>query len=200
MGSRGPLPKPAVKQQGRRPTEVVRLVPREEQIKVPEPPEGLLPTSQEAWAVYWASPVSSVAAEVDLPAISRLFRLRDQWERAMDMVRQGVAVRGSTGQIRVNPLAGYAAQVETSIIRLENELGLTPLSRARLGISIGEAHKTLEEMNRRFNDDFDANPRDEDDPAAALLQSGADGRRSATAVTRGEGGEVGRGERPAGAG
>ena len=54
----------------------------------------------------------------------------------MDVVRKALVVRGSTGQIRANPLADLALRLDASIVRLENELGVTPAARGRMGIRI----------------------------------------------------------------
>ena len=130
MGERGPLPRA----KGRAAPGASARLP------VPAAPEGLSEAVLGAWRAYWGSEVSGVAAEVDLPAIGRLFGLYAQHERAAAVVEQALVVKGSTGQVRVNPLAGHMLQLESAILRLENELGLTPAARARLGISIEEKH------------------------------------------------------------
>ena len=61
----------------------------------------------------------------------------------MEIVRQTLVVRGSKDQLRLNPVADLVTKLETIILRLETELGLTPMSRARLGIATGQAQLTL---------------------------------------------------------
>jgi P27 family predicted phage terminase small subunit len=110
----------------------------------------LLKETRGAWTAYWASEVAKLATEVDLPAVRRLFRYYDQHARAMDIAVKMPAVKGSTGQVKVSPFAGQALKLEEKILRLENELGLTPMARMRLGIATGEAAASLAEMNRLF--------------------------------------------------
>ena len=54
-------------------------------------------------------------------------------------VGKALVVKGSTGQIRANPLADLALKLEGSIGRLEGELGLTPAARQRMGIRLVQA-------------------------------------------------------------
>jgi P27 family predicted phage terminase small subunit len=149
---------------------VVREVPL---AVVPEPPEGLLESTLEAWRIYWRSDVAQAATEEGLPTIRRLFELYDQRDRAMEIVRQALVVRGSKDQLRLNPVADLVTKLETIILRLETELGLTPMSRARLGIATGQAQLTLEEINERFREG--QRPRRRRDPRLQALP-GADER------------------------
>lgn len=146
MGERGPLPKPRNKAQGHRSHELVVL--QGGKTKAPLAPRHVTPAVRKAWRAYWASEVSSVAQEVSLPAIRRLFELYDQRERAMEIVRTAMMVKGSMNQIRMNPAADYLLRLEPAILRLENELGLTPMAMARLGIAVGEAKMTAEQLNK----------------------------------------------------
>ena len=110
-----------------------------------------------------------------MPTIRRLFELYDQRERAMEIVKQTLVVRGSKDQLRLNPVADLVTKLETIILRLETELGLTPMSRARLGIATGQAQLTLEEINERFREG--QKPRRRKDPR---LQAVACRRRAVT--------------------
>ena len=85
----------------------------------------------------------------------------DQYARVQKVVKKSLVVRGSTGQIRTNPLAEHALKLETQILRLENELGLTPMARQRLGIAVGEAATSLASINELLNstDDPMTDPR-----------------------------------------
>lgn len=171
MGKRGPSPKPPERAQGHRKRELAVVsdlpVPA-----VPRAPKGLRKELKQAWKDYWESDVARASTDVDLPLIRRLFRLRERFEVAMEVAEKAPAVKGSTGQIRVSPFMDMATQLNTQILRIENELGLTPLSRARLGIAVGEAQLTLEELNRSVdNHDYEA---EEEDPRVAA-DEGAEG-------------------------
>ncbi len=107
MGRRGPLPKPKERLAGHRQAgPALELV--SEPSPSPEPPAELSEEVATAWEAYWRSDVARVASEVDLPVVRRLFRMYEQYEQALEVVRKAIVVRGSTGQIRVNPLADYA--------------------------------------------------------------------------------------------
>jgi hypothetical protein len=141
--------------------------------QVPRAPDGLLASTRRDWRAFWGSPKAQLVTPENRPALERLFRMRDDLERESEIYRQGRLVTGSVGQIRMNPLAGHTLALETAIVRLETEFGLTPLSASRLGLMFGEASRSLEDLNRRLREQ--ASDGEEDDPYAALLESGPDG-------------------------
>ena len=55
------------------------------------------------------------------------------------------------GQPVLNPLAPYLATLEATIARAEQELGLTPMARAKLGIVIGQEALTADALNRSLS-------------------------------------------------
>ncbi|MDP8931103.1 MAG: phage terminase small subunit P27 family [Actinomycetota bacterium] len=119
----------------------------------PQAPAGLLKATRDEWEAYWASPVSQAAEDVDVAALERLFTYRDEWRRATRAVRKaGRLTAGSKGQPRLNPLVDYVVRLEGMVRALETEVGLTPMSRARLGLTVGQAQLNLEELNRRLAD------------------------------------------------
>lgn len=178
MGSRGPLKEPQA-QGHREHAEIVVLT--QPPVSRPEPPAGLTEPTLASWDIYWASPVASVADEVDLPAIRRLFGLYDQYEKAASIASQALVVKGSVGQIRVNPLAEHMLKLEGAILRLENELGLTPMARARLGLAVTEVGKTIEELNQLANQSPTEGPKAAANPLTALVEPRAKPRRKPVA-------------------
>lgn len=145
MGTRGPLPEP---------TEVTVLPPgvvgEGGELTLPTPPRGLLPVTRRRWVAFWESGLGRVVQEVGLPAVSRLFRYYDEWERLEKEYRAGPrTVEGSQGQQVINPLADRLAKLEDLISRLEDKCGVTPLARARLGIAIGESKLTWQQVSRQ---------------------------------------------------
>ena len=137
MGKRGPLPKDPERLLGhRRRTPPAVPAPAAAAAAAPEPRADWRDDTRASWQAYWASDMAGLALEVDRPAIGRLFAMYDQHARSMEAVSQALVVRGSTGQIRTNPLADHALRLESAIVRLENELGLTPAARTRMGIAI----------------------------------------------------------------
>lgn len=145
----GPLPKPAERRQRRngRPA----LAPLDGRSTLsPEPPGGLLAATRASWRALWASPLASTFVESDLPALGRLFDLIDERARVVRVARRSRLVPGSKAQPVTNPLIGYISTLDTEIRNLEDRFGLTPKARLALGIQLGEAHRSLSALNRRF--------------------------------------------------
>ena len=137
MGRRGPLPKDPDALLGHRAK--ARRPPAATEPGSPRVPAARAewrPETRAAWRAFWRSEMAGVTAAVDLPAIGRLFAMYDQHARAMEVVGKALVVKGSTGQIRANPLADLALKLEGSIGRLEGELGQTPAARQRMGIRL----------------------------------------------------------------
>ena len=125
------------------------------------------------WEAFWTSPIAQVVdRESDMPRLLRWIAYWDEWFRAMRAFRRRRMVEGSMGQPVINPLSAYIAVVEGKIERIEEKFGLTPLDRMRLGISFGEAQRSLADMNADLDDDADADeytlPADFKPPPAAV--------------------------------
>ena len=106
------------------------------------------------WQAFWTAPIAQVVdRESDMPRLLRWIVYWDEWFRAVRALRRRRMVEGSMGQPVVNPLSAYIAAVEARIERIEEKFGLTPLDRMRLGISFGEAHRSLADMNADLDDD-----------------------------------------------
>lgn len=114
----------------------------------PSKPAKLLKSTEQAWELFWASDVAAVVTPSTWPAVQRYFTYLDELQRAVKVLRDGHRlVEGSRGQVRLNPLADYMNRLEEKVGRLETELGLTPMARARLGIAVGQARLTAAEVN-----------------------------------------------------
>ncbi|WP_426568104.1 P27 family phage terminase small subunit [Streptomyces canus] len=130
--------------------------------KPPAPPTGLLKRTRERWADYWASPVAKLADPIsDLPALERLFALYDDLERSNASVKKtGHMVTGSQGQAVLNPLLRHIQQTQAEVRQLEDRFGLSPRARLSLNVTLGEAAKSLADLNSEFMAGGD----DDDDP------------------------------------
>ncbi len=156
-----PIPKPKETRQRWAKRQEVGLIKVDPTAKVviPKAPKGLLKASRDRWESYWLSPVSkAVDIGADGGRLERWIRAVDEWHRVGETFRASRVVKGSMGQPVLNPLATYMATLESTIARAEQELGLTPMSRAKLGIVIGQEALTVEALNRSLssNDDRDA--------------------------------------------
>lgn len=163
MAGRGPAPKDPERRQRRNAAKDLAVVtPGLAAPGMPPPPSGLLKLTRERWAAFWASPVAKLADPVsDLPALERLFRLYDDLERSHATVRrEGHMVRGSQGQAVMNPLLRHMQAVQAEVRQLEDRFGLSPRARLSLNVTLGEAAKSLADLNAEFMTGGD----DDDDP------------------------------------
>jgi P27 family predicted phage terminase small subunit len=163
VAGRGPAPKDPEKRQRRNSAKNLDVVPEAAGLpEVPAPPAGLLKSVRDRWAAYWASPVAQLADPVsDLPALERLYRLYDDLERSHTAVRkQGHMVRGYRDQTVMNPLLKHMQLVQAEVRQLEDRFGLSPRARLSLGVTLGEAAKSLADLNSEFM----TGGEDDDDP------------------------------------
>jgi P27 family predicted phage terminase small subunit len=120
-----------------------------------------LAETTKAWVSFWESEIAGLVTDPDMPALTRLFRMYDQRTRYERIVLKTPFVTGSTGQTVSHPASKEIASLDGRILQLEDRLGITPMARLKLGITFGAAAKSLEDMNRDFEDDPDG---EEEDP------------------------------------
>lgn len=134
----------------------LEIVPVEHNGARPRPPaipRGVLKRSKEIWERFWASELSDhVDREADLYRVERWIREVDELERAWRLFRSERFVTGSMGQIRLNTVWRVVQDCEARVARAEEQFGMTPLARARLGLTLGQAGNALEDLNRRMNE------------------------------------------------
>ena len=155
-GSRGPISKPAMEKQLRRTRNEdsdMMTLPAKAQpavIAKPEPPKGLRKRSKELWNEIWESPVSIAwDTTMDLAAVERYVTYFDEWLVAQrDLRGGGFRTTGSQGQDVLDPSVQYVRQLESQMNKLETQLGLTPMARARLGLTLEETKLTAAQANR----------------------------------------------------
>lgn len=164
MAGRGPAPKDPERRQRRNAAKDLAVV-AEAAVGVPEPPAppaGMLKVTRARWVDYWASPVAKLADPVsDLPALERLFRLYDDLERSNAAVKKsGHMVPGSQGQAVLNPLLRHIQATQAEVRQMEDRFGLSPRARLSLNLTLGEAAKSLADLNSEFM----GGGEDDDDP------------------------------------
>lgn len=131
----------------------------------PPHPESrkLLVQTVRAWNEFWASDLSGLVLTADRPALARLFRMYDLRERMERQLLKQPFVLGSTGQLVSHPAAKEIASLDGRIVALEDRFGITPLARLKLGVTFGQAAKSLEAINADFDldeeEDAQADPR-----------------------------------------
>ena len=169
----GPLPKPGERRQRRngRGGVGVELRPCRTLAEVPAPPRDWLKVTRLRWLDYWQSEVGRVVeAQTDAMTLVRLFSLYDERERAYRAYKRRRMVPGSQGQPVVNPIWKQAAVMDAEIRQLEDRFGITPQARLKLGIRLGEAMRSLEDMNRELNDGGEDEKHG--DPRLAIVRAG----------------------------
>jgi P27 family predicted phage terminase small subunit len=142
---RGRTPKPRDQRQGKSAPRLI-VVP-DKAPDVPPAPDGLLRASQRDWAAFWRSPSARAVDPGDLQRLERWILDRDEWRRVTVALRKERVVAGSMGQPRLSPLAQYRSSLEQSLSKAEEQFGMSPFSRARLGIAVGEFRRTAAELN-----------------------------------------------------
>ena len=136
-------------------------------LATPEPPKGILKNNKDSWVAFWDSELGqspAIRRDTDLGVIERLWQLYDERDRAYQGYRRSRLVTGSQGQLVLNPLGRMYLDLEGKIQALEDRIGLSPMARLKLGITFGQAHASLDDLNRRMNEDSDRDqdPRDQD--------------------------------------
>ncbi len=136
---------------------VVAVSAPEEERVVPAVPPGILKRSREIWARFWKSELADhVDREGGLYRIERWIRDVDELERAWRLFRSERFVTGSMGQTRLNTVWRVIQDCEARVAKAEEQLGMTPLARARLGLTLGAEANTLADLNRRMNEPDEA--------------------------------------------
>ena len=155
MGARGPAPKNHP--QRRNVAARLHALPAVRPV-APPAPAGLSAALVESWAVFWASSLAGVLVDTDVPDLERLWWLRDQEQRARAAYAKRPLVKGSMGQPVANPAGKMALEFMREARLLEDRFGLSPSARLRLGVTFGEASRSLDELNRMMQSDDDARP------------------------------------------
>jgi P27 family predicted phage terminase small subunit len=139
--------KPAERRQGHQTADMGQLVPLHAAVEVPKAPARWLTSTRSEWTDLWGSPLAQAFDRTtDEPSLRRLFELRDTRERYARATRRNPLVEGSQGQPVANPLGRLLSGLDAEIRQLEDRFGMSALARFRLGISYGEARRSLAEL------------------------------------------------------
>ena len=100
------------------------------------------------WEDFWNSDLASaIDTKSDQSAVYRLATLIDERERVYKQAKKDRLVVGSQGQVVLNPLYSAMLKLDAEIRQLEDRIGMNPKSRVSLGIQIGQAKRTLADLN-----------------------------------------------------
>ena len=167
----GPPPKAAARRQRSRRDMGADIGTPSKPGKPPSQPRGLCPQAQTAWAGYWKDAVSGVMRSSDAPIVLRWVKNLDRYHRLVGEADSAPIVPGSKDQPKANPLYDLILKLEASIRTDEQQLGIGPLNRLRLGVAMTESAKTLADLRAEAEADAE-----NDDPRTTLITLA--GRRS----------------------
>jgi P27 family predicted phage terminase small subunit len=149
----GPPPKPATARSRQPRGAALRMLqPLEGGRRTPPAPKGLSKLLEQAWAVFWSSPLAAHTTEADFVALLRLFRLYQQREHYDQIGSEEPLVQGSTKQMILNPLLKELDSLDTKILALEDRFGLSPRARLQLQVTLGDAADGLKKLNAALRD------------------------------------------------
>lgn len=146
-----PMPKPPERRQGRHRVDV-GPIPSSPAFAPPQPPPGLSSPLRGEWERLWSAPLAATFTTSDLPALERLFTLRDEAQRHQRAAKRTPTIEGSKGQDVLNPRLRQRDALLAEIRQLEDRFGLSPRSRLQLGITLSEAHRNLDDLNRAYRE------------------------------------------------
>jgi P27 family predicted phage terminase small subunit len=112
---------------------------------------------------------------LDGETLEMLLRMRDERDTEFRMGKRQRMVLGSQGQPVINPMLAHAMVLQKEIRALEDRLGLNPAARLRLGILLGDATRSIADVNEEFEkgefSDVDLSDDNDDAPAQSRRSS-----------------------------
>ena len=157
MGQRGPLPgDQRSKESGARNEKAILLAPTNPLAmgEIPPAPKGISQRTRTLWVALWESTLASALDwNVDRFALTRWAFLVDDWYRIYkDLQKVDRVVTGSQGQDVLHPLSTELHRLDGMVSKIETSLGLTPMSRARLGLTQLEGALTAAQLNAMISE------------------------------------------------
>ncbi len=120
----------------------------EQQFEIPPLPASVTePKAQAAWEAYWSGPTPHVlGVSATDPPLLRWIEALDEYADLSARYRLEPVTKGSTGQDRQNPLVTRINKLETSIAKYEDQFGMTPHARMKLGIKGYQQQRSLADL------------------------------------------------------
>lgn len=122
------------------------------------------PETRAALEALRRDPVTQVITEVDGPVILRWCDSIDRAARALRRADRKPVVLGGNGQATEHPSYITARSAIMTAEKCEVQLGIGAKNRAMLGLTVGQAQKSLAELNAALmgggEEDADFDPRD----------------------------------------
>lgn len=124
-----------------------------------DPPESVSDESRVYWNTYWDDRVAQVQTPVDNVVLVRWITELDRYFKLLRIADAEPIVEGSQGQPVENPAYATAHRSLAAVQYCEKQLGIGPLHRSALGISVITEKKSLDDMNRAYGGGADAGSR-----------------------------------------
>jgi P27 family predicted phage terminase small subunit len=112
------------------------------------PPSYVIGKSREKWDELIPILVSmKVMTQADLETLARYCVVWEQWCRYLDQMRRGLdvlVIRDKDGKVKYMqsaPAATMFVKLGQTLLRIEQEFGLTPSARASMEVSYGETNE-----------------------------------------------------------
>ena len=138
-------------------------VERERLEDIPEHPDSLPESQYHNWDLYWSSSIALAADDVDIAVLTRLFCYRDELEKSIDIWQKMDIEERYEEQIGrysvkrvVHPLSKRIKELEKLVLTIEDKVGLSPRSRAQLGIEISNAELAWHDVRHKRGNQLNA--------------------------------------------
>jgi P27 family predicted phage terminase small subunit len=100
------------------------------------------------WERIWQTPW--MLPDYDVAVVTRICEMYEDREAMRARLAQlGLTFASTTGVVHVNPIIDKLARLDAELRKLEAELGLTPASRARLGLTEVKRQSKLDALMRK---------------------------------------------------
>jgi P27 family predicted phage terminase small subunit len=106
-------------------------------VEPPACPPGLHEDIDAAWRAFWSlAPLSRRVSDADRLPLIRLFQLYEVYRRSIADFMEKPYVTSDRGTLVAHPSWNIANAAMRQILPLEKQFGITPKSRAELGVSL----------------------------------------------------------------
>ena len=157
MGKRGPRPEPTIIKMakgnpGKRPLNKSEPKPPSDDIT---PPDWVTGVARSKWDEVVPKLVGmGVMTNADVDTIARYCTMHEQFVKYLEQVRRGLDVlvirdeKGKVKYMQSTPAATMLMKLAASMLRIEQEFGLTPSARSGIGATQEKPKDDLEDLIR----------------------------------------------------
>lgn len=115
---------------------------------VPRPPKDIDRYARAVWREFWTSPQAAAVRPSGMERLRRWIACVDQRHKLMDLLEATPLIKGSHGQLMLNPLARRVRDLTAEIERAEAAFGMTPQDEFRLRFEFAQAGVAGDKLRR----------------------------------------------------